>query len=111
MMNSVLEAITSCEPAPLEILRKRLMLFKGSTIRTLHSNAVICYKVVGISSQPVAEIRVNNHEESMIDFYKRRYGVLLERPELPAFICNGCQTIPVELSYFKDNNGAAQYQA
>jgi len=79
-MSSILEVISdNPQLSPVSVLET----FIGDEITAHLENVVKRYVVLGLSNQPVRHLFVQ--EESMEDFYRKRFNKRLTRTELPAF--------------------------
>src|SRR6266478_2635606 len=79
-MSSILEVISdNPQLSAIDVLKS----FIGDELTTHLENVVKRYVVRGLSNQPVRHLFVQ--EESMEDFYLKRYSKRLTRTNLPAF--------------------------
>ena len=79
-MSSILEVISdNPQLSAIDVLKS----FIGDEITTHLENVVKRYIVRGLSNQPVRNLFVQ--EESMEDFYRKRFNKRLTRMDLPAF--------------------------
>jgi hypothetical protein len=99
-MTSIVESLVANLddiPVRLGIIGMRMRKYIGKTVYTTHTGRRLAYEVVGTTFSPLADLVVN--EESMEEFYRRKYGVILRHNDLPAFVCRGSQFIAPELCY------------
>src|SRR6266478_2202484 len=96
-MRQVLEMVNQSKHLRLD---EALKTYIGFDVLTRHTREVRVYRVIGITTESVQKLNV--HKRSMLDFFKERHCVTLERPDLPAFRCDDGAVLPVELCYIED---------
>jgi hypothetical protein len=97
-MTSIVDSLVADlddSPVRLGIIGMRMRNYIGKTVYTTHTGRRLTYEVVGTTFSPIADLVIN--KESMEEFYRRKYNVILRHNDLPVFVCRGSQFIAPEL--------------
>jgi hypothetical protein len=98
MMMDVLLCITTSIFSPRTVMED----FLDDVILTFHDGQTLEYKVTGITRRSMKSLNVNG--ESMIDHYRRKYGLFLQYPDFPCFETEDGHLIPPELAFYYEDS-------